>query len=154
VVTAPKHTKNAQELADKIATELRKKFTLKDWYGAVGVRSLRSRFWTADPGSIRVSGLLPLLPQIRHDWFGSVAFSGCVASPPCQLFFGNSGHDAATTASDADMHALPTYCWDALHQMRRTDEAGPHRTAEPEFRSADLPVRAVRHWRMLPEGDV
>jgi hypothetical protein len=30
VVTAPKHTKNAQELADKIAAELRKKFTLKD----------------------------------------------------------------------------------------------------------------------------
>jgi len=30
VVTAPKHTKNAQELADKIATELRKKYTLKD----------------------------------------------------------------------------------------------------------------------------
>src|SRR6202022_1018064 len=30
VVTAPKHTKNAQELADKIATELRKKFTLKE----------------------------------------------------------------------------------------------------------------------------
>jgi hypothetical protein len=29
VVTAPKHTKNAQELADKIAAELRKKFTLK-----------------------------------------------------------------------------------------------------------------------------
>jgi hypothetical protein len=30
VVTAPKHAKNAQELADKIASELRKKFTLKD----------------------------------------------------------------------------------------------------------------------------
>jgi hypothetical protein len=30
VVTAPKHTKNAQELADKIAAELRKKFTLKE----------------------------------------------------------------------------------------------------------------------------
>jgi hypothetical protein len=30
VVTAPKHTRNAQELADKIAAELRKKFTLKD----------------------------------------------------------------------------------------------------------------------------
>ena len=30
VVTAPKRTKNAQELADKIATELRKKYTLKD----------------------------------------------------------------------------------------------------------------------------
>jgi hypothetical protein len=30
VVTAPKHTRNAQQLADKIATELRKKFTLKD----------------------------------------------------------------------------------------------------------------------------
>jgi hypothetical protein len=30
VVTAPKHTKNAQELADKIATELRKKYILKD----------------------------------------------------------------------------------------------------------------------------
>jgi hypothetical protein len=30
VVTAPKHTKNAQELADKIAADLRKKFTLKD----------------------------------------------------------------------------------------------------------------------------
>ena len=30
VVTAPKHTKNAQDLADKIATELRKKFTLKE----------------------------------------------------------------------------------------------------------------------------
>ena len=29
VVTAPKHTRNAQELADKIAAELRKKFTLK-----------------------------------------------------------------------------------------------------------------------------
>jgi hypothetical protein len=29
VVTAPKHAKNAQELADKIAGELRKKFTLK-----------------------------------------------------------------------------------------------------------------------------
>ena len=29
-VTALKHTKNAQELADKIAAELRKKFTLKD----------------------------------------------------------------------------------------------------------------------------
>lgn len=30
VITAPKHTKNAQELADRIAGELRKKFTLKD----------------------------------------------------------------------------------------------------------------------------
>jgi hypothetical protein len=30
VVTAPKHTKNAQELADNIAADLRKKFTLKD----------------------------------------------------------------------------------------------------------------------------
>ena len=30
VVTAPKHTRNAQELADKIAVELRKKYTLKD----------------------------------------------------------------------------------------------------------------------------
>jgi hypothetical protein len=30
VITAPKHTKNAQELADKIAAELRKKFTLKE----------------------------------------------------------------------------------------------------------------------------
>ena len=29
VVTAPRHTRNAQELADKIAAELRKKFTLK-----------------------------------------------------------------------------------------------------------------------------
>jgi hypothetical protein len=29
VVTAPKHARNAQELADKIASELRKKFTLK-----------------------------------------------------------------------------------------------------------------------------
>ena len=30
VVTAPKHTKNAQELADNIASDLRKRFTLKD----------------------------------------------------------------------------------------------------------------------------
>jgi hypothetical protein len=30
VITAPKHTKNAQELADKIAAELRKKFALKE----------------------------------------------------------------------------------------------------------------------------
>jgi hypothetical protein len=30
VVTAPKHTRNAQELADKIAAELRKKFVLRD----------------------------------------------------------------------------------------------------------------------------
>lgn len=30
VVTAPKHTRNAQELADRIAADLRKKFTLKD----------------------------------------------------------------------------------------------------------------------------
>jgi uncharacterized membrane protein YGL010W len=30
VVTAPKHNRNAQQLADRIATELRKKFTLKD----------------------------------------------------------------------------------------------------------------------------
>jgi len=30
VVTVPKHNRNAQELADRIATELRKKFTLKD----------------------------------------------------------------------------------------------------------------------------
>jgi hypothetical protein len=30
VVTAPKHTRNAQELADKIAAELRKKFILKE----------------------------------------------------------------------------------------------------------------------------
>jgi hypothetical protein len=29
VVTAPKRMRNAQELADKIAAELRKKFTLK-----------------------------------------------------------------------------------------------------------------------------
>jgi len=29
VVTAPKHARNAQELADKIAADLRKKFTLK-----------------------------------------------------------------------------------------------------------------------------
>jgi hypothetical protein len=29
VITAPKHMKNAQEMADKIAAELRKKFTLK-----------------------------------------------------------------------------------------------------------------------------
>ncbi len=30
VVTAPRHTRNAQELADKIAADLRKKFTLKE----------------------------------------------------------------------------------------------------------------------------
>lgn len=30
VVTAPKHARNAQELADKIAADLRKKFTLKE----------------------------------------------------------------------------------------------------------------------------
>jgi hypothetical protein len=30
VVTAPKHAKNAQEMADKLAAELRKKFTLKE----------------------------------------------------------------------------------------------------------------------------
>ena len=30
VFTAPKHTRNAQELADKIAAELRKKFILKE----------------------------------------------------------------------------------------------------------------------------
>jgi hypothetical protein len=30
VVTAPKHAKNAQDLADGIAAELRKHFTLKD----------------------------------------------------------------------------------------------------------------------------
>ena len=30
VVTAPKHTRNAQELADKIAAKRRKKFTLKE----------------------------------------------------------------------------------------------------------------------------
>ena len=30
VVTAPKHTRNAQELADKIAADLRKKFILKE----------------------------------------------------------------------------------------------------------------------------
>ena len=30
VVTAPRHNRNAQELADRIAAELRKKFTLKD----------------------------------------------------------------------------------------------------------------------------
>jgi uncharacterized membrane protein YGL010W len=30
VVTAPKHAKNAQELADRIAADLRKKYTLKD----------------------------------------------------------------------------------------------------------------------------
>jgi hypothetical protein len=30
VVTAPKHAKNAQDLADKIAAELRKHFTLKE----------------------------------------------------------------------------------------------------------------------------
>ena len=29
VVTAPKHMRNAQELADKIAADLRKKFTLR-----------------------------------------------------------------------------------------------------------------------------
>jgi hypothetical protein len=30
VITAPKHSRDAQERADKIATDLRKKFTLKD----------------------------------------------------------------------------------------------------------------------------
>ena len=30
VVTAPKHAKNAQDLADKIAADLRKRFTLKE----------------------------------------------------------------------------------------------------------------------------
>jgi hypothetical protein len=30
VITAPKHNRNAQELADEIAAELRKKFTLKE----------------------------------------------------------------------------------------------------------------------------
>jgi hypothetical protein len=30
VVTAPEHNNDAQELADQIAAELRKKFTLKD----------------------------------------------------------------------------------------------------------------------------
>jgi hypothetical protein len=29
VVTAPRHSRNAQDLADKIATDLRKKFKLK-----------------------------------------------------------------------------------------------------------------------------
>jgi hypothetical protein len=30
VITAPKHARNAQDLADKIASELRKKFKLKE----------------------------------------------------------------------------------------------------------------------------
>jgi hypothetical protein len=30
IVTAPKHTRNAQELVDTIATDLRKKFILRD----------------------------------------------------------------------------------------------------------------------------
>lgn len=30
VITAPKHTRNMQERADRIAADLRKKFTLKD----------------------------------------------------------------------------------------------------------------------------
>ena len=30
VITAPKHNRNMQERADRIAAELRKKFTLKD----------------------------------------------------------------------------------------------------------------------------
>jgi hypothetical protein len=30
VITAPKHMRNAQQLADKLAAELRKKYTLKE----------------------------------------------------------------------------------------------------------------------------
>jgi len=78
----------------------------------------------------------------------------CVASLQTPTLLETSEHNAATPPADADLHALPAHRRDALHQMRRADETHAYRAAKPEFRSADLSVRTVRHRRMLPEGDV
>jgi hypothetical protein len=64
------------------------------------------------------------------------------------------GYDAAITPADADMHAVSGHGRDALHEMRRTDEARADRAPEPRLRLADLPVHPLRHRRKLPQGDV
>jgi hypothetical protein len=96
------------------------------------------------------------MPQISHKRFGSGCLKQlrCVASLQTPTLLETSEHNAATTPANANLHALPAHRRDALHQMRKADETHAHRAAKPEFRSANLSVRAVRHRRMLPEGDV
>ena len=65
---------------------------------------------------------------------------------------GTWGYDATNIPANADLHALSNQHRNALHEVRRADEAGPDRTARSKLRSADLPVCALRLRRKLFEG--
>ena len=54
------------------------------------------------------------------------------------------GYNAANIPADADLHALSNQYRNALHEVRRTDEAGPDRAARPKLRCPDLPMHALR----------
>src|SRR6185437_7484722 len=52
------------------------------------------------------------------------------------------------------MHAPPGDRRNALHQMRGSDEATPHRAAQSAVQFADLSVRQMRLCGKLPAADV
>ena len=62
------------------------------------------------------------------------------------------GQDAANIPADANVHAPSNQHRDALHDVRRADEAGHDRAARSKLRRTDLPVRALRLRRKLFEG--
>jgi hypothetical protein len=65
---------------------------------------------------------------------------------------GDMGSDAANTSTDADLYALSNQHRNAVHQMRRADEAGDDRAARSKLRCTDLPVYALRFRRELFKG--
>ena len=119
-----------------------------DSRGTVGPRRARQRFRQAFRGMAR-----PGFPRCRKsDMIRPVRVHSrcCFASPLWKI----TRTDAAIIPADADMHPLPIHRRNALHQMWRVDEACPHRATKPTVRFVDLPLRALRQRRKLPEGNV
>src|SRR6266702_5449129 len=75
----------------------------------------------------------------------------CVDSPSIRAW-GYGGSDAANIPADTDLYALSNQHRNALHQMRRADEAEHDRATRSKLRCADLPVHALRFRRELLEG--
>src|ERR1700682_597495 len=130
-----------------------------DGLGSIG---LYQRSWKASrrTSAKPVQGIISCMP---------CSYGGCPRFQWCQQYgilirgfwslvsgvaslLGTWGYNAAYIPADADLHALSNQHRNALHEMRRADEAGPDRATRSKLRCADLPVRSLRLRRELPEG--
>src|SRR6202040_1507595 len=90
---------------------------------------------------------LPPIPMVSAIWHTDSRLVPLVSGVASLL--GTWGYDAAYIPADAHLHALSNQHRNALHEMRRADEAGPDRAARHKLRRADLPVHALRLRRKL-----